>query len=67
LKLKQDQIPNEQKAISLFFLPFLWGWRVAPTRINPFATGPTYDAAANLEIDRKWIDTYWATADIDSL
>lgn len=34
---------------------------------NPFATGPTYDAAANLAIDRKLIDAYLATADIDSL
>lgn len=34
---------------------------------NPFATGPVYDAAANLEIDRKLIDTYLATAKIDSL
>ncbi len=34
---------------------------------NPFATGPTYDPDANLEIDRKLIDTYLATAKIDSL
>jgi FKBP-type peptidyl-prolyl cis-trans isomerase FkpA len=34
---------------------------------NPYAIGPTYDAAANLEIDRKLIDTYLATAEIDSL
>ncbi len=34
---------------------------------NPFAAGPTYDAAANLEIDRKLIDTYLASTEIDSL
>jgi len=34
---------------------------------NPFATGPVYDADANLEIDRKLIDTYLATTEMDSL
>jgi FKBP-type peptidyl-prolyl cis-trans isomerase FkpA len=34
---------------------------------NPFDRGPEYDAAANLEIDRKKITAYLDTAKIDSL
>lgn len=34
---------------------------------NPFDRGPEYDAAANLEIDRKKIAGYLDTAKIDSL
>jgi FKBP-type peptidyl-prolyl cis-trans isomerase FkpA len=34
---------------------------------NPFDRGPAYDAAGNLEIDRKKITAYLDTAKIDSL
>jgi FKBP-type peptidyl-prolyl cis-trans isomerase FkpA len=34
---------------------------------NQFDRGPIYDPVANLEIERKLIDTYLATAEIDSL
>jgi FKBP-type peptidyl-prolyl cis-trans isomerase FkpA len=56
----------KQKSYLIILSAFLLGLASCqPT--NPFATGPVYDAAANLEIDRKLIDTYLATADIDSL
>mgnify|MGYP005756740413 CR=1 FL=1 len=34
---------------------------------NPFVTGPIYDAAGNLAIDREKIDSFLDTARIDSL
>ncbi len=49
--------------LSVLFLIFL----ASCEPNNPFDRGPDYDAAGNLEIDRKKIAAYLDTAKIDSL
>lgn len=53
------------KVLSLFVFSFVALMACEPN--NPFQTGPAYDEAGNLAIDREKIDAYLDTARIDSL